>query len=120
MRPGLLALCLCFTSPVVFSQNTIGIPAIINYSKQDYHAGSQNWGIQQDTDGVLYFANNDGLLSYDGNFWRIYPLPNHTIVRSLAIGPGHRICVGGQGEIGYFSPGAGGDLVYTSLHKLIP
>ena len=120
MRPGLLTLFLCFASPVVFSQNTIGIPAIINYSKQDYHAGSQNWGIQQDTDGVLYFANNDGLLSFDGNFWRIYPLPNHTIVRSLAIDPGHRIYVGGQGEIGYFSPGAGGDLVYTSLHKLIP
>src|SRR5882762_7162737 len=102
MTIGLVSVCRCVTSQVVVAHNTIGITAIINYSKQDYHAGSQNWGIRQDSDGVLYFANNDGLLSYDGNFWRIYPLPNHTIVRSLAIGPGHRIYVGGQGEIGYF------------------
>src|SRR5438552_3603602 len=108
MKPGFLSFFLCLTFQIVFSQNTIGIPAIINYSKQDYHAGSQNWDIQQDSDGILYFANNDGLLSYDGNFWRIYPLPNHTIVRSLAIGADHRIFVGGQGEIGYFFPGANG------------
>ncbi|HWK08174.1 MAG TPA: triple tyrosine motif-containing protein [Puia sp.] len=120
MKPGFLSFLLCLTSTIVFSQNTIGIPAIINYSRHDYHAGSQNWDIRQDNDGILYFANNDGLLTYDGNFWRLYPLPNHTIVRSLAIGPDHRIYVGGQGEIGYFAPGPHGDLSYTSLNKLIP
>src|SRR5258708_3718822 len=120
MKPGFLSFLLCFTCQIVFSQNTIGITDIINYYKQDYHAGSQNWGIQQDNDGILYFANNDGLLTYDGNFWHIYPLPNHTIVRSLAIGPDHRIYVGGQGEIGYFAPGANSDWLYTSLNKLIP
>ena len=120
MKPGFLSFILCLITAIVFSQNTIGIPAIINYSKQDYHAGSQNWDIQQDQDGVLYFANNDGLLTYDGNFWRTYPLPNHTIVRSLAIAPDHRIYIGGQGEIGYFAPGPNNDLAYTSLNKLIP
>ena len=103
------------------AQNTIGIPNIVNYSKQVYTAGSQNWNIAQDKNGILYFANNDGLLSFDGTFWRTYKLPNKTIVRSLAIdSKKNRIYIGGQGEIGFFSPSAEGELSYTSLNNLIP
>jgi len=100
-------------------QNTIGIPNIVNYSKAVYKAGNQNFGIAQDEKGIMYFANTDGLLSFDGNYWRIYPLPNKTIARSVAIGEDKRIYVGGQKEIGYFSPGANGDLVYTSLNTIL-
>ena len=77
------------------AQNTIGIPNIVNYSKQLYTAGSQNWNIAQDSNGIMYFANNDGLLSFDGTFWRKYELPNRTIVRSVAIDNENRIYVGG-------------------------
>src|SRR6266542_6341170 len=84
------------------SQNTIGIPIIVNYPKQVYSAGSQNWGIAQDKKGIIYFANNDGLLTFDGNFWRKYFLPNKTKVRSIAIDKNNRIYVVGQSEIVYF------------------
>ncbi len=104
---------------MAFSQNTIGIPNIVNYSKMAYQAGSQNWNIVQDKKGIMYFANNEGLLSFDGTYWRTYPLPNKTIVRSVAIGDDNKIYVGGQKEIGYFSSGANGDIVYTSLNKLL-
>jgi len=104
----------------LLAQNTIGIPNIVNYSKQLYTAGSQNWNIAQDRNGIMYFANNDGLLSFDGSFWRKYPLPNKTIVRSVAVYNDNRIYVGGQGEIGFFAPGKTGELEYTSLNKLIP
>lgn len=100
-------------------QNTIGIPNIVNYSKMAYQAGSQNWSIAQDEQGIMYFANTDGLLSFDGVFWRLYPLPNKTVVRSVAAGRDNRIYVGGQKEIGFFSPGKNGDLEYTSLNKLL-
>src|SRR6476660_7053740 len=66
-------------------QNTICMPCIVNYSRQAYNGGSQNWDIAQDKNGIVYFANNQGLLSFDGTFWRKYPLPNKTIVRSVAI-----------------------------------
>jgi len=101
------------------AQNTIGIPAIVNYSKQSYGAGSQNWAIAQDARGIMYFANNNGLLSFDGTFWRKYALPNKTIVRSVAV-DGKRVYVGGQAEFGYFEPAANGELVYTSLMNLLP
>lgn len=111
-----LAFCYCGTA---VAQNTIGIPNIVNYTKQVYNAGSQNWNIAQGRNGILYFANNDGLLSFDGAFWHTYQLPNKTIVRSLAIDAAGRIYVGGQGEIGFFFPDERGELVYTPLNSLL-
>ena len=100
-------------------QNTVGIPDIINYSRDVYNAGTQNRGIVQDRNGVMYFANYLGLLSFDGNYWKIYPLPNKTVVRSVAIGKDNRIYAGGQDDFGYFSPDGNGRLIYTSLKGLL-
>jgi ligand-binding sensor domain-containing protein/DNA-binding CsgD family transcriptional regulator len=102
------------------AQNTLGLPEIINYSKNDFHAGSQTWCISQDKEGIMYFANNEGLVTFDGNYWKIYPQPNKTIMRSLAVAPDGKIFVGGQGEIGFFSPNQNGILNYTSLINRIP
>jgi DNA-binding CsgD family transcriptional regulator len=101
------------------AQSTIGIPTIVNYGRQVYGGGNQNSNITQDKDGILYFANNNGVLTFDGTYWRLYPLPNRTVVRSIAIGKDNRVYVGGQEEFGYFSPAANGELVYTSLKSLL-
>lgn len=103
-----------------FCQNTIGLPDIINYAKPDYKAGLQNWDIRQDKNGIVYFANNEGLLSFDGKYWNNHPLPNKTIVRSVEIAPDGKIYTGGQDEIGYFSPSVNGRLQYHSLVNLVP
>ncbi|HWK06202.1 MAG TPA: triple tyrosine motif-containing protein [Puia sp.] len=102
-----------------FSQNTIGIPDIVNYPKDVYNAGTQNRGIVQDKNGVIYFANYDGLLSFDGTYWKNYPLPNKTAVRAVAIGPDNKIYAGGQNDFGCFSPDRNGRLLYTSLKGLL-
>ena len=102
MRIAWILLIQFFVGITCHGQNTIGLPRIINYSTEDFKAANQSWDIQQDDHGIMYFANNSGLLSFDGNHWRLYPLPNKTIVRSIYIGPDHKIYVGGQGEFGYF------------------
>ena len=104
----------------LLAQNSIGLPEIINYSKKQYGAGVQNWDLQQDSRGNIYTANNEGLLSFDGHNWQLYPLPNRTIVRSVQIGEDGRIYVGGQDELGYFAPNEQGKLVFTSLVDQIP
>ena len=114
-----LVLLICFPFSV-FCQNTIGLPDVINYSKQDYSGGLQNWDITQDRSGIIYVANNEGLLSFDGKNWNLYPLPNKTIVRSVVISSDNRIYVGGQDELGYFAPTQNGVLQYHSLTSLIP
>jgi len=112
-------LCVAVTKPVQ-SQSTIGLPAIKNYPNTDYHAALGIWDICQDQRGLLYFANNDGLLTYDGAYWKLYPLPNKAAIKSLAIDAKGRIFVGGQDEIGYFSPDAAGILQYHSLKEELP
>ncbi len=108
-------LLLLFLPLHFYGQNTIGFPDIINYSKLVYNAGLQNWDIKQANNGIIYLANNEGLLSYNGKNWQIYPLPNKTIVRSVEIGKDNRIYVGGQDELGYFIPAKNGVLQYISL-----
>ena len=119
MRSLFLLIAVLYFGSIAYAQNTIGIPNITNFYKQDYKAGRQNWDIAQDSRGIMYFANNNGLLTYDGSFWRTYPIPNATIVRSLAIDKNDRIYIGGQQEIGYFYPNERGELEYTSLRQLI-
>ncbi|MFT5832707.1 MAG: ligand-binding sensor domain-containing protein/DNA-binding CsgD family transcriptional regulator [Cognaticolwellia sp.] len=101
-----------------FAQSNISLPIIKNYSKDIYQAGLQNWEIQQDNVGRLYFANNDGLLTFDGANWQIIQVDNKTIVRSLLI-DGERIYTGSQGDFGYFEPDSQGNLQYFSLKNLI-
>jgi ligand-binding sensor domain-containing protein/DNA-binding CsgD family transcriptional regulator len=120
MKPVLTTVALFVLLMGARAQNTIGLPDIVNYPKKTYAGGLQNWDIQQDNSGIIYIANNEGLLCYDGQFWNLYPLPNRTIVRSLVIGNDQRIYVGGQDELGYFSAGLSGRLSYQSLTNLIP
>ncbi len=102
------------------AQSYVGLREIISYEKQQYNAGAQNWDIRQDAQGRIYFANNEGLLSFDGIHWKLYPLPNKTIVRSLEFGKDNRIYIGAQDDIGYFTSDKTGKLAYTSLKYLLP
>lgn len=120
MKGFILVMILAVSSTThVFSQNGILIPEIINYSKRAYESGNQNRAIAQDRRGLLYFANDDGLLVFDGTYWKTYPLPNKSIVRSLAV-VDDKIFIGGQQDIGYFSFDTHGVLSYQSLKGLIP
>ncbi|WP_243392545.1 triple tyrosine motif-containing protein [Solitalea longa] len=101
-------------------QNQIASPQIVNYKNDDYKAGTQNWDVAQDERGILYFGNNEGLLTFNGHFWNLYRLPNLTVIRSVEIDSKSRIYIGGQDEIGYFFPGNNGSLQYHSLISLIP
>lgn len=116
----LLCAMLCLLLTQLHGQNQIGLPQIVNYHSYDYKAGVQNWAIGQDVNGMLYFGNSEGLLSFDGKFWKRYRLPNLTVIRSLKVNSTGRIYVGGQSEIGYFFPDASGKLSYHSLNTLLP
>jgi ligand-binding sensor domain-containing protein/DNA-binding CsgD family transcriptional regulator len=94
------------------------LPPIIKYSTGIYNAGNQNWMISQDGGQFMYFANNEGLLEYNGSNWTLYPTPNETIMRSVkAIG--NRIYTGCYMEFGYWQRQSNGVLKYFSLSKNI-
>jgi DNA-binding CsgD family transcriptional regulator len=93
------------------------IPIVTNFTKNDYRAANQNWNIAQDSKGRLYFANNDGLLRYDGSSWQIFKLPDQMGVRAVAVDNNDRIYTGTYQEFGYWDEEADGTLKYTSLSK---
>ena len=100
--------------------HNLGVPIIQAFPKEISNAGSQNWDMVQDDLGIMYFANNDGMIAYDGTTWTIFPLPNYTIVRSLAIDELGVIYAGGQNEFGRYIPDEKGIWKFESLKHLIP
>lgn len=104
-----------------FSQSPIaGLPFIRNFSPLDYGAGIQNSDIAQDARGIIYIANNFGLLEFDGTHWETYQANNGSKMRSVALHPSGRMYVGCQGEFGYFFPDQAGRYRYTSLADSLP
>jgi DNA-binding CsgD family transcriptional regulator len=97
----------------------IGLPFIINHSRNEYNASTQNWSITQSKSGFMYFGNNDGILEYDGTNWRTFPVPNSSIVRSV-LAVGDTIYAGAFEEIGFLAYDQDGKLAYHSLNHLIP
>ncbi len=99
----------------VYAQSFHGLPMVRNFSSVQYNAGIQNFQMALDKQGILYVANNFGLLEYDGEHWKIYGVKNGTKVRSIAIDGKGKIYTGSQGDFGYFFPNTRGMLTYTSL-----
>jgi len=117
---SILAILLLIGKAVFPQVKSIGIPYIRNYDVSDIQSGMQTWMIDISPEGLAYFANNDGVLQFDGLFWQNYPLPGNIVVRSVKNTPDGRIYAGGFNQIGYFTRDNGGDLSYRSLLQLIP
>jgi PAS domain S-box-containing protein len=100
----------------------VGTPYIQNYTSEDYHTPEdQIWSIIQDTQGLMYFANNNGILEFDGNSWRLIEIPNKSTIRSFAFDPKiGRIYVGAVGDFGYLETDSTGEKYFVSLLQKIP
>jgi signal transduction histidine kinase/CheY-like chemotaxis protein len=97
-----------------------GRPFIRGYRPIELGGGGQNWAIVQDPRGVIYVGSQSGVLEFDGANWRLIETPNLDTVRSLAVGEGGRVYVGGVGEFGYLEPDASGQQRYVSLADRVP
>lgn len=88
--------------------------SVTNYNRQTYKAANQNWMVTQHENGWMYFANNKGLLEYDGTSWNNYSIHNAKM-RAVKCGSDGRIYVGGLRQFGYFIPNNLGGLDYICL-----
>ena len=97
----------------LFSQE---LPPINFYSTDLYQAENQNWSISQAPNKNIYFANNGGLLEFNGARWKLYDSPNETIIRSVKV-VNERIYTGSYMDFGFWKKNVFGLLEYTSLTK---
>jgi DNA-binding CsgD family transcriptional regulator/ligand-binding sensor domain-containing protein len=114
LRTKLSTLC-CLIGFFLYSQE---LPPIVKYTSTVYGAGNQSWMISQDEQNVMYFANNEGLLEYNGTNWELYPTPNETIMRSVKV-IDNKIYTGCYMNFGYWTRQSNGKLKYTSLSDRI-
>ncbi|MEI7509451.1 MAG: LuxR family transcriptional regulator, partial [Flavobacterium sp.] len=112
---NLFLLFFSFLGILGFTQD---LPPIVKYSATLYGAGNQNWMISQDSNHYMFFANNDGLLEFNGSNWSLYKSPNETIMRSVRC-INNVVYTGCYMEFGFWKKATDGQLKYTSLSSKI-
>ncbi|HAS42842.1 MAG TPA: hypothetical protein DCS93_20345 [Microscillaceae bacterium] len=58
-----------------------GLLKVTNFLPNEYKGHAQNWSISQDKRGVMYIANINGVLQYDGHEWRSFPIKDFQVAR---------------------------------------
>lgn len=113
----LIIFLICSLNLESSAQNTkYGIPEIEYFNRRQYGGGTQNWDITQSKSDLLYFANNDGVIEFDGVTWQRHQEMGKFVVRSVKT-IGDRIYAGSFNEVGYFQYDSLCHLSYTSLGK---
>jgi ligand-binding sensor domain-containing protein/DNA-binding CsgD family transcriptional regulator len=100
--------------------NTLGNPFIYNYSRSVYEAGTQNWGIAQDENGFMYFANNEGVLIFDGLRWNRIQFSQSKPIRSVLIDSKNIVYIGLLNDFGIIQQKGNSIGSFKSLRHLLP
>jgi hypothetical protein len=106
-------LSVIFIAQFVLGQSS-GFKYFKNYSYKEYEHQPQNWQVLQAPNGMIYVANNGGVLEYDGTQWRTIYKQGITI-RSIGIDQSATIFAGGRKCIFYLAPDPKGTLKLVSL-----
>lgn len=96
----------------IFTLYTQSLPPIQSFPMEEYAAGNQNWMLAQGSENEIYIANNEGVLSFDAERWKLYP--TRSIVRSVAYFDGV-LYSGSYMDFGYWTKQPDGELTYRSL-----
>ena len=107
-----------FLSQFSVSQD-IGRYPVVNFHHREYSGHSQSWSIVQDKRGLIYIANNVGVIEYDGSEWRHISI-NGALPRCLDVDVSGRVWVGAQDDFGYLAADSSNSLKFYSLSKYLP
>ena len=81
--------------------STAGAPLVTTYPGPEVDSSAAGWRFLQDSDGTLY-VGRDGLVTFDGDHWRNYAIPNAYALRGLDFGRDGRIWAGAVNDLGFF------------------
>jgi serine phosphatase RsbU (regulator of sigma subunit)/ligand-binding sensor domain-containing protein len=111
-----LVLTLSFLSTFFVAQVTnYGSLPYKNYSQKEYNANPQIFDILQDSKGLMYFANQRGILEYDGVTWRTISTRHIEEARCLELLNDGSIMVGTTAGFGIIKSQSNNQLTFESL-----
>ncbi len=98
----------------------IGTPFINTYLPEVYGAHEQTFDIEQAADGLLYFANVSGVISFDGQDWTVDSRVSDDSFKAVAINSKNIVYATTKSMLGYFAPDSVGAMVFHSLMAKVP
>lgn len=122
MRPANLYLTfICLAALIDLSAQDVAKDSLFirSFGTGDYRSSLFNYAVTEDQNGILYFANESGVLEYDGTRWRQHPIEDYSHIVTIETSPDGKIYVGGRNEFGYMERDSTGLLKYTSLRHLV-
>ncbi|EPJ47207.1 MAG: hypothetical protein OFPI_31990 [Osedax symbiont Rs2] len=93
---------------------------ITNYSPEDYKGFRQNWAVTQDSSGVMYFGNNEGLFWFDGIKWGNTHVSDKTILYSLLSSSDGDLYFGTEKSFGYMTSNRLNQRISINLNDKVP
>ncbi|MCB0563788.1 MAG: response regulator [Phaeodactylibacter sp.] len=97
-----------------------GRPLIRHFFPEEYRSDITCTSLLQDNRGLIYVANQLGVLEYDGAEWRLIPVPIGHSVRALAQSSDGVIYTGGVKNLGFLEPDEKGRLAFRSIADQLP
>ncbi len=113
-------LLLFFFSSLISLHAQEGNYYINNFTPSTYGASDQNWCVTQDSLGRLFVANLNGVLVYDGVYWKVILITGAKECVSLTKSDKSTIYAGGSEEFGFLDNGPNGLFKYNSLSATLP
>ncbi len=97
-----------------------GTPLLRVWRAEDYGASLFNTRLFIHPDGPVYVANDDGVLEFDGEHWRLIPMPREGAARAFALDAAGVLWVFGHDDIAQLQRDARGELRTVSRLELLP
>lgn len=112
-------LVFCSNTTQSFGNNQYDNLDIIPYLISDFDLHNQSWSISQNPKNrLIYFANSDGLVEFNGIKWINHSQKKKIPLRSVSVDSNGVIFTGSFEEFGYWKPDETGKLEYFSLSSL--
>jgi serine phosphatase RsbU (regulator of sigma subunit)/ligand-binding sensor domain-containing protein len=117
------ALCVFILALFSFSSSyaQLGEYFVNNYLPKNYEAAANNFGVTQNNEGLIFVANDNSVLVFDGIIWqRVYrdnQITNFSIAKTVS---GEIIVGAGDGDIALISQDVTGKYYYNSIINQLP
>jgi PAS domain S-box-containing protein len=94
LLPGIIG----FTPQTANAQGNLFIH---HFLPNDYPGRTQNWGVTKDKNNVIWVANQDGVMSFNGNSWQLIKTEQNSTVRSMCFDENEKLYIGAISDLGY-------------------
>jgi serine phosphatase RsbU (regulator of sigma subunit) len=93
-----------------------GLPLLVNYLPKEYNAGNKNFDLIQDARGIILVANEEGILSFDGTYWNLTPIPNKALPNTLDLTADGKVLIAGNNFLGFLETNKQGNYIFKTFH----